>query len=213
MVNAKGCSAQAFGITKPKFPWILGSEGAGKIVAIGENVSRFQVGDLVYGSVWGTNPKKGFYAEYTPIDESHTSLIPSSLTTEKAGALFIDGATALRGLDDILGLKQDEKLMIFGASGGIGHLAVQLAVRMGAHVFAIASGEDGVALTQRLGAEVSVEGHDADAVAFSAKDFAPDGFDVALLTSGGEAADSVLTNMKDGETCSISLARRTKTSS
>ncbi len=69
---------------------------------------------------------------------------------------------------------------------------------MGAHVFAIASGEDGVALTQRLGAEVSVEGHDADAVASSVKDFAPDGFDVALLTSGGEAADSVLTNMKDG---------------
>ncbi len=122
----QGMLAQAFGITKPKFPWILGSEGAGKIVAIGENVSRFQVGDLVYGSVWGTNPKKGFYAEYTPIDESHTSLIPSSLTTEKAGALFIDGATALRGLDDILGLKQDEKLMIFGASGGMGHLAVQL---------------------------------------------------------------------------------------
>ncbi len=61
----------------------------------------------------------------------------------------------MRGLDEILGLKPGGKLMVFGAGGGIGHLAVQLGVRMGAHVFAIASGEDGVALARRLGAEAA----------------------------------------------------------
>jgi NADPH2:quinone reductase len=67
------------------------------------------------------------------------------LPIEQAGAMPSDALTALQGLDDVLGLKQGESLMIFGASGGIGHLAVQLAKRMGARVLAIASGDDGVA--------------------------------------------------------------------
>ena len=103
------------------------------------------------------------------------SSIPSRLTIEQAGALAIDGATALRGLDEILGLNTDENLMVFGASGGIGHLAIQLAVRMGVHVFAIAPGEDGVTLARRLGAEVAVEGHNVD-ISASAREFAPNGF-------------------------------------
>jgi NADPH:quinone reductase len=110
---------------------------------------------------------------------------------------MIDGATGLRGLDEILGLKPDEKLMVFGAGGGIGHMAVQLAVRMGARVFAVASGEDGVTLAQRLGAEAAVEGHHGD-IAASAREFAPSGLDAALITAGGEAADRALTAMRDG---------------
>src|ERR1700722_772422 len=173
IAECQGFIAQMLGI-EPKFPWILGSEGAGRIVAVGEKVSGFRNGDLVYGLAWGTNPKAGFFAEYTALDAEWASPIPSSLDAEQAGALIIDGATALRGLDEILGLKPGEKLMVFGASGGIGHLAIQLAVRMGAHVFAIASGEDGVTLARRLGAEASVEGHHGDVVA-SAREFAPAG--------------------------------------
>ena len=82
--------------------------------------------------------------------------------------------TALRGLDDTLALKPAESVMIFGASGGIGHLAVQLAKRMGARVFAVASGSDGVALVKRLGADAVVDGHKEDIVA-AARQFAPDG--------------------------------------
>src|SRR5271165_5617643 len=171
----QGMIAQAYGI-KPKFPWVLGSEGAGKIVAVGEKVSGFRVGDLVYGHVWGKNPKAGFYAEYTPVAADEAYPIPSAITTEKAGALLIDGATALRGLDDTLGLKQDKKLMVFGASGGVGHFAIQLAKRFGVQVFAIASGEDGVALARRLGADAVVEGHGD--ISASARKFAPNGFDV-----------------------------------
>src|SRR5208282_5907098 len=77
------------------------------------------------------------------------------------------------------------------------HLAVQLATRMGAHVFAVASGEDGVALALRLGAEGAVEGHHGDIVA-SAREFAPDGFDAALITAHGDAADRALTTMREG---------------
>ena len=122
-VKRQGMIAKAFGISEPKFPWILGSEGAGKIVAVGEKVIRFRVGDPVYGHICAKNPKVGFYAEYTAVDATNVWPIPSTITTGKAGALLIDGAAALRGLDDTLGLKKDEKLMLFGASGGVGHFA------------------------------------------------------------------------------------------
>ena len=109
----------------------------------------------------------------------------------------MDAMTALRGLDDTLGLKPDESVMIFGASGGIGHLAVQLAKRMGAQVFAVASGSDGVALVKRLGADAVVDGRKDD-IAAAARQFAPNGFDAALITAGGPAADKALSAMRAG---------------
>ena len=191
-----GRLVQVFGI-KPNFPWILGSEGAGRVVAVGDKVSGFRNGDLVYGGTWATNQKQGFFAEYTALDAGSAYPIPSNLTIEQAGALLIDGGTALRGLDDNLALKQDEKLMVFGASGGLGHLAIQLGKRIGARVFAIASGEDGVALARRLGADAAVEGHNGNIVA-SAREFAPNGFDAALVTVAGEAPEKALTVMREG---------------
>jgi NADPH:quinone reductase-like Zn-dependent oxidoreductase len=100
-------------------------------------------------------------------------------------------------LDDILRVKRGESVMIFGASGGIGHMAVQLAKRMGARVFAVASGDDGVALATHLGADAVVDGH-RDDVAAAARAFAPRGVDAALVTAGGEAADQALTAMREG---------------
>jgi NADPH:quinone reductase-like Zn-dependent oxidoreductase len=107
------------------------------------------------------------------------------------------GITALRGLDDTLGLKPGESLMVFGASGGVGHLAVQLAKRLGARVFAVASGDDGVALARRLGAEAVVDGRKDDVLA-AAREFAPAGLDAALLTAGGAVADKALGALREG---------------
>ncbi len=192
----EGMLAQMYGGT-PHFPYVLGSEGAGRIVAIGEKVRRFYEGDYVYGFVDARNPKGGFYAEYTAVNEDQVWPVPVKLTTERAGALPIDGGTALRGLRDVLALKRGETLMVFGASGGMGHLALQLGKRMGARVFAVASRADGVAFAQRLGADAEVDGHTAD-VAASAREFAPGGIDAALLTAGGEAVERALTAMHDG---------------
>src|SRR5258706_3387029 len=99
-----------------------------------------------------------------------------------------DALTALSGLDEILGLKRGESLMVFGAGGGIGHLAVQLGKRMGARVLAVASGDDGVALAKRLGADDTANGRKEDCEA-AARAFAPPGLDGALITARGEATD------------------------
>jgi NADPH2:quinone reductase len=182
--------------TEPKFPYVLGTDGAGTVAVVGERVEQFKEGDRVYAASLG-NPKGGFYAEYTVVKAHNASLIPGNLTTEQAGVLPVDAVTALQGLDDTLHLKEGESLMIFGASGGIGHLAVQLAKRMGARVFAVASGDDGVELVKQLGADVVVDGHTEDVVA-AARKFAPDGFDAALVTAGGETADKALTAVRRG---------------
>ncbi|HEY5704010.1 MAG TPA: NADP-dependent oxidoreductase [Terrimicrobiaceae bacterium] len=191
----EGGFAREFGI-EPKFPYVLGSDGAGTIAAVGDDVKDLKPGDRVYAFSL-VNPKGGFYAEYAAIKADDVSRIPGRLTTQHAGAMPVDAMTALRGLDDTLGLKSAESIMIFGASGGIGHLAVQLAKRMGARVFAVASGSDGVALVKRLGADAVVDGHKDD-IAAAARQFASNGVDAALITAGGPAADKTLTAMRAG---------------
>lgn len=180
----------------PKFPYVLGTDGAGTVAAVGATVKAFKEGDSVYAAELG-NPKGGFYAEYAVVKADNASLIPSGLSMEQAAVLSSDGVTALTGLEDVLGLQPDESVMIFGASGGIGHLAVQLAKRLGARVFAVASGEDGVKFVKRLGADTAVDGR-SDNVLDMARQFAADGIDIALVTAGGEATDRALSAIRAG---------------
>ena len=202
----EGGFVEVFGI-EPKFPYVLGSDGAGTIAAVGDRVKGLKPGDRVYAFSL-VNPKGGFYAEYVAVNADNVSLIPGQLTPQQAGAMPVDAMTALRGLDDTLALRAEESVMIFGASGGIGHLAVQLAKRMGARVFAVASGSDGVALVKRLGADAVVDGHQDD-IAAAARQFAPNGLDAALITAGGPAADKALTALRRGRARRVSQWRRT----
>lgn len=181
---------------EPTFPYVIGFDGAGTVAAVGEAVTRFEEGDRVYADRH-INPKGGFYAEYAVVDADHVFSVPGGLTIEQAGAMPVDAVTALLGLDDTLGLTEGESVLIFGAGGGLGRLAVQLAKRMGARVFAVASGEDGVALAERLGADATVNGREHD-VAAAVREFAPDGLDAALLAAGGEAAERALETLRDG---------------
>ncbi len=159
-------------------------------------MNGFKEGDRVYAGVLA-NPKGGFYAEFAAVKVDNVSRVPDQISTEQAGVLLSDALTALQGLDDRLGLKRGETVMIFGAGGGIGHLAVQLAKRMGARVLAAASGEDGVALARRLGADVVVNGRKDD-VAAAVRAFAPAGLDAALLTAGGETVNRALEALRAG---------------
>jgi NADPH:quinone reductase-like Zn-dependent oxidoreductase len=177
----------------PQFPQIIGNDGAGTVAAVGKEVRRARVGDRVYAY----SMNGGFYAEYVVVGEDEVAPIPSGLEPDEAGALGCDGITALRGLE-ALKLRPSQKLLVFGASGGIGHIAVQLARKMGAKILAVASRRDGVELARRLGADVAVDGHDAKAAAEAARAFAPDGLDAALVLTSGEGLDALLARVKKG---------------
>ena len=123
--------------------------------------------------------------------------IPPGVTPDEAGALGADGITALRGLDDELRLRPGQTLMIFGASGGIGHIAVQLAKRMGARVLAIASGADGVELVRRLGADAAIDGRTTTRPRRRARS-RPDGLDAALVLVDGKGLAAALRAVKQG---------------
>lgn len=175
------------------FPRVIGNDGAGTVVAAGENVTRHRVGEHVYAY----SMEGGFYAEYVAVSEENVAPIPPGVKPDEAGALGADGVTALRGLEDELHLRTGQTLMIFGASGGIGHIAVQLAKRIGAKVLAVASGEDGVAFVRRLGADAAIDGRHEDAAA-AARAFAPGGVDAALVLTGGEGLVEALAEVKQG---------------
>ncbi|MFY1594947.1 quinone oxidoreductase family protein [Micromonospora sp. WMMD737] len=177
-----------FGVAST-FPYVLGWDAAGTVAAVGRNVTRFDVGERVYAATMPV-PRGGSYAEYAVVEAEFVAHVPDRLPTGQAGAMAWDALTALSGLD-LLGLRPGETLMVFGASGGIGHMAVQLARHSGIRVLAVASGDDGVALARRLGADDAVDGR-RDDVSAAAFEFAPGGLDAALVTVGGDIAERSL---------------------
>lgn len=194
-LEREGRFVEIMGI-KPTFPYVLGTDGAGTIAAVGKDVKTLKEGDRVYAAELA-NPKGGFYAQYAAVKADNASRIPGNLSIEQAAVLPSDALTALTGLQKILGLKSGESLMVFGASGGIGHLAIQLAKRLGAKVFAVASGDDGVKLAKKLGADTAVDGK-VDDVLSAVRKFAPNGIDAALVTAGGEKTDQALSAIRKG---------------
>ncbi len=178
-----------------RFPLVLGTDGAGIVAAVGPLVRRFKVGDRVYGFAYD-NPKGGFYAEYTAISEGNAAAIPDNVSTFEAGALAASGLTALAGLEK-LKLKIGSSLIILGASGGVGHVALQLAKIMAARVLAVGSRPDGVELVKRLGADAAADGRAAGLVK-AARDFAPQGFDAAIAFAYSKSLAGAIQNVRKG---------------
>ncbi len=124
------------GFFKPKHP-ILGEDVAGRIEAVGKNVTRFRVGDDVFGDLFADGG--GGLAEYTCATEKSLVLKPKGLTYEQAAAVPIAAITALQGLRDYGKIQRGQKVLINGASGGVGTFAVQIARYFEAEVTAVTS--------------------------------------------------------------------------
>ena len=136
----------AMGLRRPKHP-ILGMDVAGTIVATGPKVTRFEVGNAVYGQT--TNA----YAEYVVAAEDLLVGIPSELSFEQAAVIPLAGTTALIALS---GVAAGQKVLINGASGGVGSFAVQIAKAKGAHVTAVCSTQK-MSMVSALGADAVLD--------------------------------------------------------
>jgi NADPH:quinone reductase len=178
------------------FPFILGTDGAGVVAAVGSSVKRLAPGDRVY-SYGYDNPKGGFYAEYVAVAASKVAPVPKRLDLLRAGALPTIALTALQGVDDALRIKPTEKVIVHGASGNVGMLALQFTKHRGARVLATASGSDGLDFVRRLGADAAVDGKRDDILA-AAHEFAPDGIDAVLAFVGGKELTRCLDALKKG---------------
>jgi len=179
------------------FPLILGTDGAGIIAEMGDRVRRFQPGDRVWAYSYD-NPKGGFYAEYVCVDMHQVARLPRQLTMLEGGAAAVTGLTALQGCADHLALRRAQIVMIFGASGAVGTLAVQFASRVRrARVIAIASGNDARVLLEQLGAETVIDGRRRDALD-RIKAAAPDGIDAILALAGSPVLNASIGLVKRG---------------
>tara|TARA_B100000749_G_scaffold280602_1_gene277516 strand:- start:16366 stop:17352 length:987 start_codon:yes stop_codon:yes gene_type:complete len=168
----------------PDLPAVLGMDFAGTIEAVGEGVTGFVPGDEVYGCAGGLADLPGALAEYMPADARLIAHKPKSLTMREAAALPLVGITAFEGLQRA-GIKAGQKVLVHGGTGGVGHVAVQLAKHFGATVYSTASGEKAFDIIKGYGATPIdyktetvadyVEAHTGGA-----------GFDVVLDTVGGE---------------------------
>ncbi|WP_167138304.1 NAD(P)-dependent alcohol dehydrogenase [Diaminobutyricimonas sp. TR449] len=115
----------AFGLSKPKNP-VLGMDVSGTVVAVGANVTKFVPGDEVFGVGAGS------FAEYTTAKERQLAKKPAALSFEQAAAVAISSTTALQALRDAGRLTGGERVLVIGASGGVGSFAVQIAKALGA---------------------------------------------------------------------------------
>ncbi|MBI4403637.1 MAG: NAD(P)-dependent alcohol dehydrogenase [Deltaproteobacteria bacterium] len=138
----------------PKFPYVLGFDVCGEVVAAGVSAHRFKVGDWVFGMT--PFMRAGAYAQYALADEKALALKPLSATPSEAAALPIAGLTALQGLRDRGRLKGGQDVLIIGAAGGVGHFAVQVAKVLGANVTAVCS-QKNIEWVLTLGAQRAID--------------------------------------------------------
>lgn len=136
-----------------KLPTILGCDGAGTVESIGDAVTRFKVGDAVYFCNGGLGDEPGNYAEFTTLHEGYCAASPNTLTLAEAASLPLVLITAWEALLERCHLQAEQTLLIHAAAGGVGHIALQLAHRLGARIAVTVSDNRKAGLAQALGAE------------------------------------------------------------
>ena len=158
-----------FGLFKPT-KQVLGSDVAGVIEALGQDVRQFRVGDEVFGDLSG---RWGGFAEYVCARENALALKPAGMTFEQAAAIPQAAMLAVQGLCDVARLQSGQKLLINGAGGGVGTFAVQIAKHLGAEITGVDRGEK-LDMVRSLGA--------AHVIDYTREDFTRNGqrYDVIL---------------------------------
>jgi NADPH:quinone reductase-like Zn-dependent oxidoreductase len=175
------------GLLRPKNK-ILGADLAGRVEAIGRYVRQFKAGDEVFGYLLGATGR-GTFTEYVCAKENAITLKPANLTFEQAAAVPVAAMTALQALRDNGAIRPGQKVLIYGASGGVGTFAVQIAKAFGAEVSAVCSTRN-LDMLRSLGAEHVID--------YKKEDFTQNGqqYDLILAVNGYHPISDYLRALK-----------------
>lgn len=179
----EGYLQQAMPIT---FPYTPGSDLSGIVEAVGNKVSRIKAGDKIYATNYG-----GTYAEYISLNEDQVAIIPTNITLNEAAALAIPLTTAYTVLIEPAQLQPGQKVLIHGASGGVGSIMVQMAKAMGAYVIGTTTGAE-LDRVKALGADQVID--------YKTQDFNASVKDVDIVADlvGGETQTKSFEVLKKG---------------
>jgi NADPH:quinone reductase-like Zn-dependent oxidoreductase len=182
------------GFFRPKNK-ILGADVAGRVEAIGRNVKQFKPGDEVFGYLPSTTGR-GTFTEYVCANETAITLKPANLTFEQSAAVPLAAMTALQGLRDSEDIRSGQKVLINGASGGVGTFAVQIAKAFGAEVTAVCSTRN-LEMVRSLGADHVID--------YKKEDFTQNGqqYDLILAVNGYHPISDYLHALKPDGTCVV----------
>lgn len=174
-----------------QFPVTLGGDVAGAIVALGEGVTAFSIGDQVYGQAIVAAGNSGAFAEYAATKATQVAAMPKGFSFAEAAALPLVGSSAVQALNHHIKLQAGQKIFIHGGAGGIGSLAIQIAKHIGAYVATTATGEN-IEFVKRLGADEVID--------YKTEDFAQilQGYDAVYDTVGHEDFAKSLSILKPG---------------
>lgn len=182
------------GHAKTETPAILGIDMAGIVETVGPGVVDFQPGDKVFGMTGGVGGVQGSLAEFASVDARLLAVMPASMSFRQAASLPLITITAWEGLIDQANVKPNQKVLIHGGAGGVGHIGIQLAKARGATVFATGSSAS-FGVIERLGA-VPIDYKTETVEQYVQAHTGGKGFDVILDTVGGSTLDASFASVK-----------------
>jgi NADPH2:quinone reductase len=166
-------------------PQVLHGDVAGVVIEVGANVTDFSIGDEVYGMAGGVNGIDGALAEFMLVDARLMAIKPKTLTMKQAAALPLVSITAYEALVEKMNVKSGDNILIHGATGGVGHIAIQLAKELGANVTSTYSPANEV-LAKTLGADNLVDYTTESVADYVTKYTDGKGFDKVFDTIAGD---------------------------
>jgi NADPH2:quinone reductase len=197
-VNPIDCKIRAGNVPAitATFPAVLHGDVAGVIEAVGENVTEFKVGDEVYGCAGGLKNEDGALAEFMLADAKLIAIKPKSLSMAETAALPLVSITAWEALFEKIKISAGQKILVHAGTGGVGHIAIQLAKWAGADVYATVSSSDKADIAKSLGATDTINYHKETVADYVKRLTDGKGFDIVFDTVGGENIDKSIEAIK-----------------
>ncbi|MFT3741525.1 MAG: zinc-dependent alcohol dehydrogenase family protein [Gammaproteobacteria bacterium] len=193
----------------PPFPAILQGDVSGVVLEVTDDVKNFKPGDEVYGCAGGFKDNPGALAEYMLADAQLLAKRPQTLSAREAAALPLVSITAWEALFDFAKIKPEFHVLIHGGTGGVGHIAVQLAKWCGARVATTIRHAENFELAKSLGADEVINAQEESVESYVARLTGGRGFDVVFDTVGGPNLDRALAAAKIRGTVVTTAARST----